>query len=78
MVGKGAQVVGIGRLRSREFDGHIGTLEGFAVEVVAVVYIDNASYLVAALARHLLNHTAHFTVSNQCYFHSAGKVCGQK
>ena len=47
----------------------VSAAKGFALEVVHIVYVDDANDLVAALASNIFYHVAHFTVANQCYFH---------
>ena len=61
--------IAVGRLGGGELDGHIGPSESFAVEVVGVVDVNNAHYLVATLASYLLYHVAHLAIAYDCYFH---------
>ena len=74
----GFQVVVVGCPGGGELDGYIGTAEGFAAELFLVVYVYDAHNLVTALQGYLLYHAAHFSVSNQCYFHLFTKFFAQR
>ena len=66
----GFQVVAIGRLRSRELDGHIGRSKGLRIEVLLVVDVNDTHYLMATVQRDLFDHLAHLAVADQSYFHT--------
>ena len=63
------QVIAVGSRGVGEFNRHVGALERLAVEVLLVVHIDDAYYLMATPTGNLLNHPAHFPIAYQCYFH---------
>ena len=69
-----AHVVAIGRRRVGELDGHVGRTERFGVEVLLIVDVDDAHYLVPPAQGDLLDGLAHLAIADQCYFHFVIKV----
>jgi hypothetical protein len=49
---------------SREFDGHVGTAKGWAVEVLLVVDIDDGHYLMPTAEGYFFYHVAHLAVTD--------------
>ena len=61
---KGSHHVVVGHGRHRELDGHVSAAEGIAIEVCAIIHIDDAHHLVTAAASHLFQQMTHLAISN--------------
>ena len=66
---EGAQVVAVGGLRVGKLYGDVGTSEGFRVEILLVVQVDDAHDFMSTAAGDAFYLLAHFAVAYQCYFH---------
>ena len=64
------EVVVVCNCRVSELDGNISRSEGWAFEILKVVYINDAYYLMSTAEGNLFNHLTHLAVSYQCYFHN--------
>ena len=70
MVAKCLHVVVVCRVRRSELYGHVGRAECLAIEILLIVHIYDADYLVPTAQGYLLYHVAHLAVAYQCYLHN--------
>ena len=61
--------IAVGRSGIGKFDGNFCRTKSIAVEVFHIVYINNRYNFVTTLFGDVLNHMAHFAISNECYLH---------
>ena len=61
---EGFYIIGVGCHRICEFYGNISTLESVRVEILLVIYIDDADNLVSATEGDLFDFLTHFTVTD--------------
>ena len=66
---EGLHVVAVGSLGIGELDGHVGRAEGFGLEVLLVVDVDDADDFVSAATGNAFYFLAHLAITDQCYFH---------
>ena len=66
---EGLHVVAVGSLGVGELDGHVGRAEGFGLEVLLVVDVDDADDFVSAATGNAFYFLAHLAITDQCYFH---------
>ena len=72
---KSAKIVAISSLWSCKLYGNISRSKFWRIEILLVVYIYNAYYLVSTVFGNLLNHLAHLAVAYQCNFHVFCVLC---
>ena len=69
IVTESTQIVIISNMGSCKFDGNIGTLKLWTIEVLLVINIYDGYNLVTATEGYFLYHTTHLTVTYKSYFH---------
>ena len=65
---EGAQVVAVGGLRVGKLYGDVGAPEGFRVEILLVVQVDDAHDFMSTAAGDAFYLLAHFAVAYQCCY----------